>query len=299
MVLSIVICTYNRSSFLDKCISSVLEQVSKNNNGIEVLIIDNNSTDSTKQIAQKYTEANSSVRYISESNQGLSYARNRGINESKGDYIAFVDDDATIASSWLNSLLDGINQEQAKAFGGPILPNFEKQPPAWIDPSYFERRFHSSNGYLNSIGDIQVFSGGNMCISANVFNKIGGFDVTLGMIGNKMGLGEETEFFQRLNKEYPNSLYNIENMAISHFEPAIKFEKKYLKDRIYLSGLQFAERQKKHKTFYGFVFIIAKLIKQSITSIIYASLGPFIKYAKFKALKALWVSRGLWKGLFI
>ncbi len=69
----------------------------------------------------------------------MSFARNRGINIAKEEYIAFVDDDATINEDWLNRLLKGIEEIKADVFGGPIFPKFEIDCPKWIDQNYFIR----------------------------------------------------------------------------------------------------------------------------------------------------------------
>ena len=198
MVLSIIICTYNRLDFLKKCIDSILKQISKNN-GIEIVVIDNNCNDGTKEHINSLNSTY--INYFLETKQGLSHARNKGIEVSKGDFLAFVDDDATIDEKWLKSLLYHLkNQNINHIYGGPIFPNFEVNCPKWIDDGYFIREFKSSDGYLDKLTAQDGFSGGNMCIPKNIFDKVGFFNTDLGMQGKEMGLGEESELFFRIPK---------------------------------------------------------------------------------------------------
>ena len=143
MVLSIIICTYNREKFLKKCLTSIINQLNirKDSSLIEILIIDNNSQDQTKTLIKQIQESSSlQINYFIENQQGLSYARNRGINESIGAYLAFVDDDATVLPLWIESLMNGIKDIKADVYGGPIFPNYEITCPSWIDKNYFIRK---------------------------------------------------------------------------------------------------------------------------------------------------------------
>ena len=134
MVLSIIICTYNRCKFLEKCINSIINQINEQND-IEIIIVDNNSNDGTKKLIENYNI--NFINYHLETKQGLSFARNKGIKVSKGKYLAFVDDDATINKNWLESLLKHINKKSHNhIYGGPIYPNFEIDCPEWIDKEY-------------------------------------------------------------------------------------------------------------------------------------------------------------------
>ena len=87
MVLSIIICTYNRVNFLKLCVDSILDQIQGNEN-IELIVIDNNSNDNTPEFLQKYITKQ--LIYFLEKKQGLSYARNKGIQVAKGKNLAFL-----------------------------------------------------------------------------------------------------------------------------------------------------------------------------------------------------------------
>ena len=93
--ISAIVCTCNNAGSLEATLLSLAKQELPSTIGHEVLIVDNNSTDSTVSVARKFTEQpNSIFRYIFEPTQGLSFARNRGAKEARGEIVAFLDDDA-------------------------------------------------------------------------------------------------------------------------------------------------------------------------------------------------------------
>jgi len=295
VVLSIIICTYNRHDFLKKCLESVLEQTKKSTTELEIIIVDNNSNDKTDILIKSFKKKYENIIYLLEKKQGLSYARNLGVHMSKGDYLAFIDDDAVINPNWLNTLLYSIQNIKAEVFGGPIYPYFENKLPCWIDPEYFVRTFKKQDGYLNILKSKFGFSGGNMCIKRTVFDEIGSFNTNLGMIGDNLGLGEESDFFYRIYTNLSNvKLYNLKEMSITHFEGNFKFKKEYLRKRILLSSKQFANHHLVSNKFKGYIFICAKIIKQSIDLILNTICPKFImKYNKFNKLKSYSIIKGL------
>ena len=297
MVLSIIICTYNRVKFLEKCINSILNQINDYPE-IEVVIIDNNSQDNTRKFIESLNREN--IKYYLEINQGLSHARNKGIQVSKGKFLAFVDDDAVIDKNWVISLMEQIKKKQYNhIYGGPIYPNFEIECPKWIDQNYFIRKFKKTDGFLDSITAQDGFSGGNMCIPKEIFNNIGYFNTNLGMQGKKMGLGEESELFYRIYSKLSEvKLYNINEMSITHFEGKFKLEKTYLKNRITLSSIQFTNRLLENKSLKSIIMIFGKLFKQTISLFINLILSLFITKRKSHYLKNYWIINGILKSIF-
>jgi glucosyl-dolichyl phosphate glucuronosyltransferase len=87
---SIVISTYNRSQMLSRAIESVLDQ--QGSVSYELVVVDNNCTDTTAQVVKHYAEQSRIVRYVFEAKQGVSYGRNAGISAARADLIAFTDD---------------------------------------------------------------------------------------------------------------------------------------------------------------------------------------------------------------
>ena len=101
-LISIIVPVYNTENYLEKCLYSLVNQTYKN---IEIIIIDDESPDNSMNIIQKFVLADNRVKVISQKNQGLSGARNTGINNANGDYIMFIDSDDTIIETACEELV--------------------------------------------------------------------------------------------------------------------------------------------------------------------------------------------------
>ena len=111
MNISVVIPTFNEEKLLSKCLESLQKQTVK---PFEIIVVDNNSTDTTAAIAKKM-----GVKVISEKNQGISFARNAGFNAAKGDIIARLDADTTALPNWIERIKKDIETDGKDAVFGP------------------------------------------------------------------------------------------------------------------------------------------------------------------------------------
>lgn len=173
---SVVIPAWNEQELIADCLSSVFSQTISPKN-YEVIIIDNNSTDKTAQVAKKY-----GARMVKEKTQGIVHARIRGVNEAKGNIIAFTDADSIVPPFWLEKISQAYQNEKVVAVGGPI--DFE--PKVKTTPL--------TQGIINSIGRIlKVMSGPNMSFKKSAYEKCGGFS-------HKTNLGEDLLISMNLKK---------------------------------------------------------------------------------------------------
>lgn len=108
--LTIVIPVYNVENYMDKCISSVLNQTI---NEIEIILVDDGSTDSSGIKCDEYLKLDSRIRVIHQKNQGLSAARNTGIDEASTEYVGFVDSDDYIEKTMFETLYNSIKKNDA------------------------------------------------------------------------------------------------------------------------------------------------------------------------------------------
>lgn len=126
--LSVVICTYNGETR----IGTVLERLRSQRPTPftwEILIVNNNSTDNTQQIIDQYQQEDPSLRSVIEPQQGLAYARSRGVQDANGELVAFLDDDTLPDSDWVNQIGQfAKTHPQAGAFGGQIHGDYEVEP---------------------------------------------------------------------------------------------------------------------------------------------------------------------------
>ena len=130
-MISAIISTYNRERYLPKLFESISKQ---NYLNFEIIIIDNNSPGNTKELTENFLKNNSTlnIRYFLEKKQGLSFARNRGIQEAKGDIITFLDDDAYISENYFERISYYFKQYlDVMAIGSKILLDYESTIPKW------------------------------------------------------------------------------------------------------------------------------------------------------------------------
>lgn len=111
---SVVVCTYNGGRTLDQCLRS-LKALDYSN--YEVIVVDDGSTDDTREILKRHPGA----RTICQSNQGLSAARNVGLQAASGEIIAYTDSDCFADPHWLTYLVHRLQRSDAAAVGGPNL----------------------------------------------------------------------------------------------------------------------------------------------------------------------------------
>lgn len=200
--LSLIIATYNRGAKLMITLDSLLCQTLPVDMW-EVVVVDNNSTDDTKSLFDAYAVVHHELdlHMVNERVQGVSAARNRGLAESRGEYIVVIDDDEVVVPRFLQDYYDLFESESDVAgAGGRILPRFESEPPRWMS-SYTERAIAGTLDLGDSRIDFPVgkfFGGGNHGFRRSVLERYGGYDTALGRTGNVSLSGEEKELYGRL-----------------------------------------------------------------------------------------------------
>ena len=219
ILVSVVVCTYNRADLLIGCLDSLKSQTLSESN-YEVIVIDNNSCDQTQEIAKKFIAQIANLRIILEEKQGLSHARNRGWQEARGLYIAYMDDDAKAPSDWCERILAAFREQDATtaAVGGKILPWYLKKPPEWFSDILETRSWGDVPGFLSTDQARYGFSGSNMAFRKDVLSEYNGFNARFGMVGNKMYLAEETELFYRISAD-SNRLWYDPEIMVYHLVP--------------------------------------------------------------------------------
>lgn len=205
MRISVVLCTYNRCLYLKKALDSIAGSELPESVEWEVLVVDNNSSDQTAEVAKEFAvRYPGHFRYIFEPRQGKSHALNTGIRESRGEVLAFVDDDVTVQPTWLRNLTKSLDDGEWAGTGGRTLLAERFSPPRWLALA----GPHSLGGVLAAMFDLgdepceleQPPYGANMAFRKTMFEKYGGFRTDLGPSPNAEipRPNEDTEFGRRL-----------------------------------------------------------------------------------------------------
>jgi len=198
---TIAICTYNQSTMLQQTLNSINKLTPNNQYDIRLVVVDNNSADNTRDVCDEFAQISIlPFTYYFEKNQGLSYARNRAINETNNGVIIFTDDDVIVPNDWINNYIEEYSSGDVSSVYGRIIPEWGDNKPAWfhkkLNPSYAlldygDKRFIANSRY-------QEFYGANFSCTVSLLKELGSFDTRLGRIGDKLFIGEETEIFLKL-----------------------------------------------------------------------------------------------------
>lgn len=133
--LSVIIAAYNRAKLIPITIESFLEQTFPHEQ-YEILIVDNNSTDNTKEVIHNMIRNNKSgvqMKYVFEKEQGVSFAENRGVALANSDLVYITNDDVIADKNLLAELVKVFDIDPKIAVvSGAVLPKFEAEPPSWI-----------------------------------------------------------------------------------------------------------------------------------------------------------------------
>jgi glycosyltransferase involved in cell wall biosynthesis len=185
---SIIICTFKRPELLNECLTSFTQQTYLPSN-IEFLVIDNSGDTATKEIVSAFQTSLPGIKYLVENKVGLSFARNRGIVESKNDWICYTDDDAKVHADFIERLIHTITHFEFDAFGGMFYPWYRNPKPDWFPNEFGTLRIlRTSTGTLK-FG--QSIAGGISAFKKDKLIEAGGFPTEIGMRGNTVGYGEE------------------------------------------------------------------------------------------------------------
>jgi glycosyltransferase involved in cell wall biosynthesis len=181
--ISVIIPTRNRSLLLEKVLKSLLGQTLSSDE-FEVMVIDNGSTDTTRDVVEAAIPLLPNLRYVYEPHPGLHAGRHRGFQEAQGDILIYADDDIEAFPTWLTTIKTCFMKQDVAMVGGKNLPKFETPPPDWLlsmwEPNTSGERVL---GYLSilDLGDAPkaispyFIFGCNFAIRRSVLEAAGGF----------------------------------------------------------------------------------------------------------------------------
>lgn len=194
---TLAIPTYNRAELLRQTLAGIARQQFPSDQ-FEVLVVDNNSRDHTRQVVESFAPARPAPRYLLEPRQGLDHARNRALAEARGDIIVFGDDDILVEPDWLAQLIApfaAAGGHKIGAVGGEVIPVFPDGLPPWVGEWHSPLAFRPDAGPLPAQHSPM---GANMAFPAWVFEKLGPFHTALDRSGKNLFGGGDTDMIRRV-----------------------------------------------------------------------------------------------------
>jgi glycosyltransferase involved in cell wall biosynthesis len=232
MKITVILCTCNRCQSLAKALESVAASALPASVDWEVVVVDNNSSDQTRQIVEDFRQRYPGrFRYLFEPQQGKSSALNAGIRAAHGDILVFTDDDVTMEATWLQNLTVTLRNKEWAGAGGRVLPERTFSPPPWLS---LEVRYSLGPLALFDLGPdahelTEAPFGNNMAFKSALFKKYGGFRTDLGprfSSRDARKTGEDTEFSDRLLAAGERLWYEP-SAIVYHAVTANRVQKKY------------------------------------------------------------------------
>lgn len=246
---SVVICAYTEDRW-DDILAAVESVRNQSHPALETLLVVDHNPVLLGRLAQEYRKyapdgpdavPGEEVRVLANAGpRGLSSGRNTGIAAARGDFVAFLDDDAVAEVDWLRYFADGFDDEKVVAIGG-------RTAPAWASghrPTWFPEEFDwvvgaSYRGMAPGKVQVRNVLGGNASFRRTAFDASGGFATGIGRDGDKRPLGcEETELCIRMGNALPDAVLLIDDRAVIHHKvPEARERFAYFRTRCYAEGL--------------------------------------------------------------
>jgi glycosyltransferase involved in cell wall biosynthesis len=261
LLISVVIATYNRCDKLRLALEG-LEKQSLDEDKFEVWVIDNNSSDDTQGTVKDFQDR-LNLHYYLEKEQGLGHARDAGFREARGEYVAFLDDDAIPTPDWLSNIHRNIQEHEPDCICGPIVPYYTSEKPHWFKDEYEVRAL---GGAWHIVPAGTTHSGSNMTWKRSVLFDLGGFNVSLGVSGDTFIAGEDTDLFNRYWKTIRGKIVYDPKVEVLHWTPDYKMRVSYVLKRFLAVGVITAKLNRP-VSFFKKIFRTLQLVFEIIASL--------------------------------
>ncbi|MCB8903492.1 MULTISPECIES: glycosyltransferase family 2 protein [unclassified Streptomyces] len=239
---SVVICVYTEERWED--ILAAVDSVRKQSlPALETLLVVDHNERLLSRLTEEYAEQRltEEVRVLANAGpRGLSAGRNTGIAAARGEFVAFLDDDAVAEQDWLHHFSAAYDDPRVMAVGGRTLPSWASgRRPAWFPEEFDWVVGCTYLGLPPGRVPVRNVLGGNASFRRTAFDAAGGFATGIGRDGDRRPLGgEETELCIRLSKALPEAILLIDDRAVIHHKvPPVRERFGYFRTRVYAEGL--------------------------------------------------------------
>ena len=223
--ITVAVITYNRSRYLRETLAGLVRQGYPADRW-ELLVVDNNSTDDTRDVVASFMASSPAPRHVLELRQGLDHGRNRAIDEAQGDIVVLVDDDILMGPAWLEQMVAPFTSDRAHSIGvvgGEVVPVFPDGIPSWLEGSHRPLGFRMDPGPLPPD---QIPMGANFAFPKWVFARFGKFDTSLDRKGGKLFGGGDSEMIRRIRAVGLDAWF-VPGARVEHQIPASRLNMGY------------------------------------------------------------------------
>ncbi|MDR6978754.1 glycosyltransferase involved in cell wall biosynthesis [Streptomyces sp. 3330] len=236
---SVVICVYTEDRWAD-ILAAVASVRAQTHPALETLLVVDHHPVLLERLRSEYKETEG-VRVLPNAGpRGLSAGRNTGIAASRGEVVAFLDDDAVAERDWLRRFADPYSDPRVLAVGGRAVPVWSSgRRPAWFPEEFDWVVGCSYRGLPPGRVRVRNILGGNASFRRTAFDVVGGFATGIGRDGSKRPMGgEETDLCIRLSRARPDAILLMDDRAVIHHKvPEAREHFGYFRTRTYAEGL--------------------------------------------------------------
>ena len=302
--ITVIVCTWNRAVLLQRTLESMRQLIVPEGLLWEILVVNNNSNDSTDEVIKKY-EKTLPLRRLFEPVSGKSRSANRAIGEASGELLLWTDDDVIVDKRWLVEYADAYRKyPEASFFGGTVDPLFESEPPTWITRNldilqgiFAIRQFGSDSRPFRPLVPLEMPFGANMAIPRTIHQSFC-FNTELGPARDSQIRGEEVDLVERLVASGLHGVW-VGAARVQHFIPACRLSRKYVAKwyfgigrTIYrldrMNGRNNDESCPKFGPFPR--YLLRRVFEKSMISLV---LLPWHSKSWLRAFEKAWITRGM------
>jgi glucosyl-dolichyl phosphate glucuronosyltransferase len=244
-LLSVVVATHDRPHALARC----LEALASLEDPVDVVVVDSASDPPCTPIVERFTDRIPRLRYCYEAEPGLSRARNRGLGEASCELVAFVDDDAAVASDWARRLAQPFANAGVACAGGSCRPHFEAPRPRWLSERVLQFAGITRIGRTarEATSSAEYPFGANVCFRRTAIDEIGGFREDLGRSARTLLSGEEAAVMDRLRARGWR-IWLQPDAVVSHTVTSDRCSSTYYWRRLWWQGITRARTERTPRT---------------------------------------------------
>lgn len=234
MKVSVVICSYSEELYehLVEAVESILSQT---HDDVEAVVVVDGNDELYRLISSDYADTDEVRLVLNDENLGLSASRNVGVENSTGDVVAFMDDDAIADERWVEELVSTYEEKEVEAAGGRMTPIWVAGKPSFLPEEFYWLIGVTHRGFPDE-GEVRNTFGSNISFRHDVLERLEGFDEELGRKGDRHVQGEETELAARMRDELGGVLYYNPDAEVGHKVFEYRTRARWLMNRAFLQG---------------------------------------------------------------